>query len=103
MVNIREYYEKDGKSLPGKAGINLPIEQFKTFISLLPTLLDELEEKGVDIERPKFDGGPVNKAEAAAADDDDDDEEEERPKAKPKKPKKSNIEATSDEDEDDDD
>jgi hypothetical protein len=95
MVNIREYYQKDGKYLPGKAGINLPIEQFQTFLSLLPQVLDELEEKGVEIVRPKFGASTTKKAT-------EDSNDEEEVDAKPKKPKKSNIEATSDEDEDDD-
>jgi hypothetical protein len=89
MVNFREYYEKDGKTLPGKSGINLPIEQFKTFLSALPQLLDVLEEKGVEIERPRF-GGRGGAA-----------EDEEDKSTKQKKPKKLNIEATSDEDEED--
>ena len=99
MVNIREFYEKDGKSLPGKAGINLPLEQFTTFLSLLPQVLQELESKGHKIEMPVFEGG------GAATTKDDEEEEEEEEELKPKKSKKTkkaNIEATSDEEEDDD-
>jgi len=43
-VSIREYYEKDGKMLPGKRGINLTPEQFKLFVSLgdkIGELLDD--------------------------------------------------------------
>jgi hypothetical protein len=103
MVNIREFYEKDGKALPGKAGINLPLEQFTTFLSLLPQILKELESKGHTIEMPSFDGSAIKKSEV---DEDEQEEEEEKEKEKPKKPKKptkskkSNIEATSDEEED---
>ncbi|KIW03092.1 uncharacterized protein PV09_05737 [Verruconis gallopava] len=80
MVNIREYYQKDGKTLPGKAGINLPIDQFKTFLSVLPQVFRELKDKGVEIELPDF----------AAA------------RSEVKKPKRSNIEETSEEDEGED-
>jgi hypothetical protein len=93
MVNLREFYEKDGKSLPGKAGINLPLEQFRTFLSLLPQVLDELETKGEKIEPPIF--GTGNGSKIAKGEDDDEDDREEQAK-----PKKSNFEATSDEDED---
>jgi hypothetical protein len=97
MVNIREYYEKDGKSLPGKAGINLPLEQFRTFLSLLPQVINELKSEGETVEAPSFES---NGHEKATNDDDDDDDEVEEKVVKAK-PKKSNIEATSDEEEDD--
>lgn len=92
MVNIREFYEKDGKTLPGKAGINLPIEQFNTLMRILPQLLDNLEEKGIEVERPNFDKAIGIDTEGKAME----------PKTKKVvESKKANFEATSDEDEDD--
>ncbi|KAJ6172436.1 hypothetical protein N7470_001503 [Penicillium chermesinum] len=46
MVSIREYYEKDGKALPGKKGISLPMDQFSAFITLLPEIEEALVEAG---------------------------------------------------------
>lgn len=101
MVNIREFYEKDGKALPGKAGINLPLEQFTTFLSLLPQVLKELESRGHTIEMPSVDRGSTS---VKKDDDEVGGEEEETEKAekakKSTKSRKSNIEATSDEEED---
>ncbi|KAI9899994.1 hypothetical protein N3K66_004256 [Trichothecium roseum] len=84
FINIREYYEKDGKTLPGKKGISLSVEQYTALLKVVPAINAALKEKGFVIE------------------DLDDAVEEEPVVAKSKKntakPKKSNIDATSDED-----
>ncbi|KPI36352.1 putative RNA polymerase II transcriptional coactivator [Cyphellophora attinorum] len=90
MINVREYYEKDGQSLPGKKGISMTIEQYSTLLQILPQIEKTLAEKGVSVPRPDFDGAaPTN-----AGDEDEDDEG-----AKNGDHQKANIEATSDEDE----
>lgn len=43
MVNIREYYEKDGQQLPGQKGISLPEEQWTRLLGGLPGLAAALE------------------------------------------------------------
>ncbi|KAI7839951.1 hypothetical protein COHA_006345 [Chlorella ohadii] len=43
MVNIREYYEKDGQQLPGQKGISLPEEQWARLLGGLPGLAAALE------------------------------------------------------------
>uniref|UniRef100_A0A915EKW9 Transcriptional coactivator p15 (PC4) C-terminal domain-containing protein n=1 Tax=Ditylenchus dipsaci TaxID=166011 RepID=A0A915EKW9_9BILA len=44
MVNIREYYEKNGQLLPGKKGISMKLDQWKQFKSIIPDV-DELIKK----------------------------------------------------------
>ncbi|EER24016.1 hypothetical protein D8B26_002185 [Coccidioides posadasii str. Silveira] len=92
MINVREYYEKDGQDLPGKKGISMTLEQFNALVSLLPGIEDVVRQKGGVIERPKYgDSGEetdedmqVEKAETAK-----------KIKISPEK----NIEATSEESE----
>ncbi|KAF1356289.1 transcriptional Coactivator p15-domain-containing protein [Delphinella strobiligena] len=56
FVNIREYYDKDGKTLPGKKGISLSIEQFNALVELLPQIEDSLKSKGEPVSRPSYGG-----------------------------------------------
>ena len=39
-VGVREYYEKDGKMLPGRKGVNLNKEQFEALVAAAP-LIDQ--------------------------------------------------------------
>ena len=41
LVNIREYYEKDGEQLPGRKGISLTLEQWNK----LKKHMDQIDEK----------------------------------------------------------
>lgn len=86
-MNIREYYQADGKWLPGKKGISMTVEQYSALISIMPQIEDLLSEKGENVPRPKFE------VVAPARDEDEEDGDGED------EDKKANIEATSDEEE----
>jgi hypothetical protein len=107
FVNIREYYEKDGKTLPGKKGISLTMEQFTALLGVLPDIERALKSKGVEVPRPQYDKSGAAGGDEVEAELEEDEEEKAsgKPKSKGKLDKfkiKSNHEATSDEDEDED-
>ncbi|RDL37473.1 SsDNA-binding transcriptional regulator [Venustampulla echinocandica] len=87
LVNIREFYEKDGQYLPGKKGISLTIEQYKALLQVIPDINASLKSMGVEVE-----------ASTAMEEDHSEVEALPRTRVKPKKETKSNIDATSDED-----
>ena len=44
LVNIREYYESNGKLLPGKKGISLAIDQYEQLKKFISKLDEDLKK-----------------------------------------------------------
>lgn len=68
------------------------MDQYKTFIALLPEIERVLGSKGIQVPRPKYDGAPIDGVEEEAGDG-------EMKESSIVKQSKANHEATSDEEE----
>ncbi|KAI9643404.1 hypothetical protein NHQ30_008023 [Ciborinia camelliae] len=118
LINIREFYEKDGKALPGKKGISLTVDQYKNLLQFIPQINSSLKKMGVDVgpigpeeeeeeEVEERDELGHDSEEAVETDSEADKKSKNKKKDKKVKPaaqkgkkgKKANIEVTSDEEE----
>ncbi|TGO27974.1 hypothetical protein BPAE_0034g00540 [Botrytis paeoniae] len=116
LINIREFYEKDGNVLPGKKGISLTVDQYKNFLKSIPQINANLKKKGIDVS-PDEEEAEEDEEEVELIEEEEEEEEavetdseaDKKSKGKNKKVKlaaqkvkkgkKENIEATSDEEE----
>lgn len=63
LVNIREYYQKDDKFLPGKKGISLSLAQYGDLLKAIPGINSEVSKKtGQNFDDPDDANAPVAKA-----------------------------------------
>ncbi|KAH7419886.1 transcriptional Coactivator p15-domain-containing protein [Cadophora sp. MPI-SDFR-AT-0126] len=85
LINIREFYDKDGKFLPGSKGLSLTIDQYKNLLHAIPSINKYLKGQGVDVS-------------ASAISYEESEEDVPKRRIKAKKEAKANIEATSEED-----
>ncbi|KYK60307.1 Transcriptional Coactivator p15 family protein [Drechmeria coniospora] len=93
MVNIREYYDKDGKMFPGKKGISLSVEQYTALIRAAPAISAALKEMGQPIDEANHLGETAMVMKGSKA-------EKSKPGTGEKtKAAKANFDTTSDEDE----
>ncbi|CAK4031702.1 PC4-domain-containing [Lecanosticta acicola] len=107
LINIREYYDKDGKMMPGRKGISITIDQFNAFLQVLPQVESVLAANDINVLRPQVDQQASSEAagnedEKEAAEDEDDQDAAAHETVSKKLDKfrhKQNHEATSDEDE----
>ncbi|KAF2201302.1 PC4-domain-containing protein [Delitschia confertaspora ATCC 74209] len=56
LINIREFYEKEGKTLPGSKGIALTLDQYNALLAAVPLIDAVLSEKGEKVTRPDYSG-----------------------------------------------
>ncbi|RKF59262.1 putative RNA polymerase II transcriptional coactivator [Erysiphe neolycopersici] len=94
LINIREFYQKDGEFLPGKKGISLNLDQYKAFIKAVPAINAHLQKKGLDVGTSATNGSNEESDETVQTKKIDNTK-------KIKKEHKSNIETTSEESADD--
>ncbi|XP_065358326.1 RNA polymerase II transcriptional coactivator [Calliphora vicina] len=45
LIDIREYYEKNGESLPGKKGISLSVDQWKKLLAIADEINGAIERE----------------------------------------------------------